>query len=211
MNDPSSRGFARMIRSIVIAAAVALPSAASQADTIVTDQAGNRILLKSDGTYQPVPNSAQPRGSSSAGSGFPGTRQTQPPSSANAPSSAMPPAVASPGARNSAAQAPVPGAHYQRYPLDQVRSAAAGTLVSLDGWIGKYGADNQILMFRDRTVAPPFVLLRLRNSGPATSKSSLSSLTARCQAACPIRVKGEVLPHAGEVPTILAHTVDVPG
>ncbi len=213
MNHPSSRRCARLLRGVVIAVAAALPPAALQADTIVTDSAGNRILLKSDGTYHPVPDTAAPRGSSSAGSGpsLPDTRWSQPPASARAPSSAAPPHLASPSAQNPAARAPTTSAHYQRYALDQVRSVAAGTLVSLDGWIGKYGAHDQILMFRDRTVAPPFVLLQLRNTGSAQKDNSLSSVMARCQAACPVRVKGEVLPRNGEVPIIFAHAVDVTG
>src|SRR5690606_24272489 len=113
-------------------------------------------------------------------------------------------------APSSAAREPN-AAEYRRFTLDKVRGAAVGTLVSLDGWVGKYGAEGQILMFRDRTVAPPFVLIRLQDAGPGRVGKSLASQLARCQPACPVRVKGEVLPVAGEVPAIFAHAIDVIG
>lgn len=193
------------------------------ADRVLTDpSSGQRLLLRNDGTYSLLPPtgggsgaqdaSRQPNapGASTAtqGSGS-GGRQ-------NAPRS---------GGGDMAAAPAMPS--YPSVSFEEIGSVGVGQRVSLDGWIGSFGTGDRFLMFRDRTVAPPFVVIRMSEdaigaasraappSAPSTSSSRAAEdwateVNDRCRHACAVRIQGEVVPAPpGGAPELIAHHVDV--
>jgi len=194
------------------------------ADRVLTDpSSGQRLLLRDDGTYTLL----SPAGADAASSGVAagGSSRIQP---GGAPpvvgsgtgSAVMPGSAANPALPSGSTSTPT----YTEVALEEVSRAAPGELVSLDGWIGNLGTGSRFLMFRDRTVSPPYVVVRMSKdaiprqavspmSAPGSSRAIetwAEDLNGRCREACAARVEGAVLAApAGGAPEVVAHHVDV--
>ncbi len=195
------------------------------ADRVLTDpSSGQRLLLRNDGTYSLLPptggGSSNAFRQPSASGASTATQGGGSGSMQNAPRS---------GGGDMAAAPAMPS--YPSVSFEEIAGVGAGQRVSLDGWIGSFGTGDRFLMFRDRTVAPPFVVIRMSEdaigaaSRPAptsapTSAPSVSPSRAaedwatdvndRCRHACAVRIQGEVVPAPpGGAPELIAHHVDV--
>ena len=212
------------------------------ADRVLTDpSSGQRLLLRDDGTYALLP----PSGSGASGTpaapasaarqsgagqlgGNSSARQV-PPGGGQATSGVGSGDI--PNAPRAGGTDPAGAPRYTAVAFEDVARAAGGQRVSLDGWIGSFGTGDRFLMFRDRTVSPPYVVVRMSegaigaSSRPGASSESASSgpdrlsgaakawaadVNQRCREACAARVQGEVVPAPpGGAPEIIAHHVDV--
>ena len=206
------------------------------ADRVLTDPAsGQRLLLRDDGTYRLLP----PAGGGSSGAQSSAPDASRQPSAPGA--STVPPGGGSAstlgGASGSMQNAPrtggaemAAGSAVPSYPsvsFEEIATIGSGQRVSLDGWIGSFGTGDRFLMFRDRTVSPPFVVVRMSEDaiGAASRPASTTAPTAsssraaedwatdvndRCRQACAVRIQGEVFPAPpGGAPELVAHHVDV--
>ncbi|MET4697827.1 hypothetical protein ABIE65_000844 [Constrictibacter sp. MBR-5] len=217
------------------------------ADRVLTDpSSGQRLLLRDNGTYTLLPpmgggasGASTAPGNASRQSSAPGNATAGRASAGSAASNSAASATGSgsdPGASSTASRAGGTGQvapsapSYPDVTFDDIARATAGERVSLDGWIGNFGTGDRFLMFRDRTVSPPYVVVRMSGGvggGPSPAGSSsmssngsvassraaeawASDVNQRCREACAARVQGEVAPAPpGGAPEVIAHHVDV--
>ena len=202
------------LRPLLAASAVLLlASSPVLADRVLTDpDSGRRLLLRDDGTYRILPPDP--------GAAAQGTGWANP---AAAPARQAAPSAPSTGSRGSAGPA---APSYRGLAFEDVAHAGRGEFVAIEGWIGTLGTGDSFLMFRDRTVSPPYVVVRMsqdaaedtRAGGAAadglstlrSTRNWAADLNARCREACAARIEGEVVPAPpGGAPEIIAHHVDV--
>lgn len=207
------------IGSLIMAAGLCLAAVPSVgADRVVTDPSGQRLLLRGDGTYTTLPPSvaapeAPASGTVPARPMSPFGDRTPVPAMRGEQGSEMRGLADTPGP-GTTPPAP-PGAagprapSYQPRSLEELAASPAGELVMLRGWIGNVGG-GPFLMFRDRTVSPPYVVVRMPAGDGRGGREWAEDLNQRCQDPCSAAVTGEVIGHPqGGAPEILAHHVDV--